>query len=191
MPSTVEKLLQYILDNEVNDVIPQSRMEEYLNACLRKSGSEGIPDPISRVDVLMHELAEQAEYAIPTNIRAGVTIFGVEGNLEPDKPDQNKTVTPTESQQIVRGDTGYELAQVTVEAIQTEEKTVTENGEVTPAEGKYLTKVTVNVPPTPTQEKSTTLTANGTYYVTPDSGKVLSQVTVNVAIPEYDGEVNE
>lgn len=59
----------------------------------------------------------------PTNIRAGVSILGVEGNLEPDKPDQDKTVTPSTVQQIVRGDTGYELASVTVEATPLEVKT--------------------------------------------------------------------
>ena len=53
----------------------------------------------------------------PTNIRQGITILGVEGNLAPDKPDQTKDVTPTTSQQIVVADTGYELAQVTVNAV--------------------------------------------------------------------------
>ena len=52
-----------------------------------------------------------------TNIKAGVTILGVEGNVEPDKPDQTKTVTPSTSQQTVTADTGYELASVTVEGV--------------------------------------------------------------------------
>jgi len=61
---------------------------------------------------------------IPTNIRAGVSVLGVQGNLEPDKPDQNKTVTPSTSEQVVQADTGYELAQVTVEAV---DNTIDEN----------------------------------------------------------------
>ena len=51
------------------------------------------------------------------NIKAGVTILGVQGNLEPDKPDQTKTATPSTSQQVIQPDTGYELASVTVNAV--------------------------------------------------------------------------
>jgi hypothetical protein len=51
------------------------------------------------------------------NIKTGVTILGVTGTLDPDKPDQNKTCTPSTSQQVIQADTGYELAQVTVEAV--------------------------------------------------------------------------
>lgn len=60
----------------------------------------------------------------PINIRAGVTVLGVEGNLEPDKPDQTKTVTPSTAEQKVVADTGYELAEVTVEATPLQAKTV-------------------------------------------------------------------
>lgn len=54
---------------------------------------------------------------VANNIRLGTTIFGVEGNLEADKPDQTKTVTPTIEEQVITPDTGYELASVTVEAV--------------------------------------------------------------------------
>lgn len=57
------------------------------------------------------------ENIIQANIRAGVTILGIEGNLEPDKPDQTKTVTPSATQQVVEPDTGYELSSVTVNPI--------------------------------------------------------------------------
>ena len=62
------------------------------------------------------------------------------------KVEQEKTATPSTSQVIVIPDTGKTLSKVTVSAIQTEEKTVTTNGTVTPSSGKFLTKVTVNVP---------------------------------------------
>lgn len=60
----------------------------------------------------------------PLNIRQGVTILGVEGNLEPDKPDQSKTVYPSTEQQVVVADTGFELAEVIVEPMILQEKIV-------------------------------------------------------------------
>ena len=56
----------------------------------------------------------------PTNIRAGVNILGVEGNLAPDKPDQDKTIYPSEEEQIVMADPGYELAKVVAKAVEVE-----------------------------------------------------------------------
>lgn len=54
---------------------------------------------------------------VQANIKAGVTILGVQGNLEPDKPNQTKSVTPTTSQQTIEPDVGYELASVTINAV--------------------------------------------------------------------------
>ena len=54
---------------------------------------------------------------VQNNIKRGVTILGVEGNLESDKPDQTKVVSPTTSQQNITPDTGYELASVTINAV--------------------------------------------------------------------------
>jgi len=62
---------------------------------------------------------EQAKL-IPTNIREGVTVLGVEGTMsgtEGAKP-QAKTVTPNKAKQVILPDEDYNyLSQVTVEAI--------------------------------------------------------------------------
>lgn len=69
---------------------------------------------------------EQAKI-IPANIKAGVSILGVEGTYGGEEVTaQQKTVTPTTSQQTVLPDEGYDyLSQVTVAAIPYQE---TENG---------------------------------------------------------------
>lgn len=62
---------------------------------------------------------EQAKI-IPSNIRDGVTILGVEGTMSGSEgiKSQSKTVTPSASQQTVLPDSGYtHLSQVTVEPI--------------------------------------------------------------------------
>ena len=62
----------------------------------------------------------EREKLIPTNIREGVTILGVEGTMsgsEKENP-QDKTVRPTKTQQVILPDAGYTcLRQVTVEGI--------------------------------------------------------------------------
>lgn len=60
---------------------------------------------------------------------------------------QDKTINPSEYSQVVSADEGYYgLNEVTVTPIQTETKSTTLNGTVTPSSGKYLTSVSVNVP---------------------------------------------
>lgn len=111
-----------------------------------------------------------SQVIVVTNVEGGEVIL------------QEKTVSPSLEQQQVRPDSGYGgLSQVTVEAVQTEEKTVTPTDSalsVIPTTGKLLSKVKVNA--VPTEEK--TATENG--VVLPSEGKFLDKVTVNVPKPE-------
>lgn len=104
---------------------------------------------------------------------------------------QNQTVNPTTEPQTITPDTGYDaLSSVTINAIQTETKTATTNGDVVPTAGKYLTKVTVNVPVGSTinnQSKAVTPTEEP-QTITFDSGYTgLSSVDIGAISSTYIG----
>lgn len=105
----------------VNAVRPSDyyKPEQVLNVSPKTTSQTITPsgnNVYNRVDVSAVTSAIDSNI-IPTNIRKGKTILGVQGNLEPDKPDQQKTINPSTTQQSVVADTGYELAKVTVNAV--------------------------------------------------------------------------
>jgi len=72
----------------------------------------------TQLETNLAEIKRQKDtYLLPQNLKQGVTVLGVVGNLAPDKPDQTKTATPTTSQQVIEPDTGYELASVTINPV--------------------------------------------------------------------------
>lgn len=104
---------------------------------------------------------------------------------------QDKTVNPSEETQTITHDTGYMgLGEVTVTPILTEVKTVTENGNVYPSTGKYLTRVTVNVPQGSeinNQNKSVTPTESQQSVTYDDGYTGLGTVTVGAISSTYIG----
>ena len=98
---------------------------------------------------------------------------------------QEKTVTPTTSQQTIVADTGYDaLSKVTISAIATQSKstTPTKNTQnIVPDSDKFLSSVTVNPIPNdyiiPTGE--TTISSNGVYDV-----KTFASANVYIEAPD-------
>lgn len=122
---------------------------------------------------------------------AGKYFSSVEVAIAGDTPTyQSKTVSPSTSVQTVTADSGYDaLSDVTVNAIQTETKSVTANGTYNPTSGKYFSSVTVNVPSETfsTQTKTVTPTESE-QTIAPDTGyDGLSSVTVGAISSTYVG----
>ncbi len=93
-------------------------------------------------------------------------------------PSEEKTVTPSESEQVITPEAGKYIKQVTVGAILTEQKEVTPSESeqvITPEAGKYIKQVTVGAIQTEAKE----ITA-GTNDVVENAteGKYIKQVTV-------------
>lgn len=96
------------------------------------------------------------------NIKKGITILDVTGTLETDKPDQTKTIKPTTEVQRVLPDSGYELSEVVVDAVNPSDY--------------YKEEVVLEVNPT-----------ENTQIITPPNGKVANQVNVDAIPNNYVG----
>ena len=126
---------------------------------------------------------------IPVNSPKGIKLLTkgkyVTDDIEVTPVLQDKSVTPADTVQSVSADDGYAgLGTVKISAIETEPGAATPSAAaqtVTPSEGKFFDKFTVNATPTETK----TIDANGTF--TPSVGKFFSEV--NVAVPPYAQDV--
>lgn len=101
MDSRIETLLKALLNGDsVEDFEPQSRAEAYLKSCILKEGVGDLPDPQSRLDALLYELAG----IMPTLGSGDIQL-------------QTKTAKPGVGEVIVKPDNGYALSKVTIEAV--------------------------------------------------------------------------
>ena len=125
------------------------------------------------------EITENGTYTAKTDNLDGYSSVVV--NVEPKL--QEKFQLPDANPVVVKPDSGFEgLSKVTVEAIPSEyiipngTKTITANGTVAIRE---FANVDVQVPATPTEEKTVTLAlADGNQVITPTAGKNISKVTI-------------
>ena len=106
------------------------------------------------------------------NIRQGVNILGVQGSYEPTPNLQNKTVTPTTSQQVISADQNYDgLDEVTVNAVTSAVDSNIQPGNIKQGISILGTVGTFTGGGSNYEQKSVTPDfSNGDVTVTPDSG---------------------
>ena len=100
--SRTEDLIKAILNDESVDLVPRSRVEQYLKNCVDACGCDGLPVPRSRLEVLLYSLAEKMA---GSGGGSGVTIRN-----------QNKTITENGTYTADSGYTGLGTVTVDVQA---------------------------------------------------------------------------
>ena len=148
----------------------------------------------SKLDNLATVVSEKAGVTVPLTIdQMSAAVQGIETGGGGSTPVlQSKTATPTESQQTITPDTGYDgLSQVIVNPISVSTLSATANGTYTPSVGSYYSSVEVAVGDSDINLQSKTVTPSTIpVSVTPDSNyQGLSSVTVN-AIPSQYANIN-
>lgn len=181
--STTKTATQQLITKGATMITPSSASQIAVNSGVYTTGKI----TVSAVPTETKKITANGTYS-PS---AGKYFSSVEVAIAGDTPNyQSKAISPSTSVQTVTADSGYDaLSDVTVNAIQTETKSVTSNGTYKPTNGKYFSSVTVNVPSETfnTQTKTVTPTES-TQTISPDNGyNGLSTVTVNPISSTYIG----
>lgn len=181
--STTKTATQQLTTKGATTITPSSTSQIAVNSGVYTTGKI----TVSAVPTETKKITANGTYS-PS---AGKYFSSVEVAIAGDTPTyQSKTVYPSTSVQTVTADSGYDaLSDVTVNAIQTETKSVTSNGTYKPTSGKYFSSVTVNVPSqTFNTQKKTVTPTESTQTILPDNGyNGLSTVTVNPISSTYIG----
>lgn len=115
------------------------------------------------------------------NIKQGISILGVQGSYEPTPNLQNKTVTPTTSQQVISADQNYDgLDEVTVQAVTSSIDSNIQQGNIKQGISILGVVGTYTGGGSNYEQKSVTPDfSSGDVTVTPDSGyDALASVTI-------------
>ena len=59
MDSRIEEVLNILLSGDIASFEPLSRNQQYLKACCNKTGTDGLPIPMSRIEALLYRLADE------------------------------------------------------------------------------------------------------------------------------------
>lgn len=181
--STTKTATQQLTTKGATTITPSSASQIAVNSGVYTTGKI----TVSAVPTETKKITANGTYS-PS---AGKYFSSVEVAIAGDTPSyQSKTISPSTSVQTITADSGYDaLSDVTVNAIQTETKSVTSNGTYKPTSGKYFSSVTVNVPSQTFNTQTKTITpTESTQTVSPDSGyNGLSTVTVNPISSTYIG----
>ena len=181
--STTKTATQQLTTKGATTITPSSASQIAVNSGVYTTGKI----TVSAVPTETKKITANGTYS-PS---AGKYFSSVEVAIAGDTPTyQSKTISPSTSVQTVTADSGYDaLSDVTVNAIQTETKSVTSNGTYKPTNGKYFSSVTVNVPSqTFNTQKKTVTPTESTQTVSPDNGyNGLSSVTINPISSTYIG----
>ena len=152
--STTKTTTQQLTTKGATTITPSSASQTAVNSGVYTTGKI----TVSAVPTETKTITANGTYS-PS---AGKYFSSVEVAISGDTPTyQSKTVYPSTSVQTVTADSGYDaLSDVTVNAIQTETKSVTSNGTYNPTSGKYFSQVNVNVPSSGIDTSDATATAD-------------------------------